>query len=316
MNITQVRYVLAAAEHGSMSRAAESLFLSQPALSLQIKKLEDELGFPLFFRTAQGVTLTEEGKAFCAGAREVAARWQELEETTKKLGHKHKERLRIRLGPRVFTNQLFTNIVAFFDNHPELEPTFIAVDDGNFLEDLAAGTIDVALTYLPPAVLIPDARRFYHTPLIREPQCILTGDCDPLAQQDRADFGQLRSRTLITTPENSVESQVTLWTLQRHGVTPGRLYRLDVTDTVMGLVRTGKGVALGPRSAADYYGLRAVPLEPPMEESLSFICLRENRNRPALRQLRCHLQNICHADRKPVAKRPDHIENHFTEELL
>lgn len=293
MNITQVRYVLAAAEHGSMSRAAESLFLSQPALSLQIKKLEEELGFPLFFRTAQGVTLTEEGRVFCDGAREVADRWQALEETAEKLGRKHKERLCIRLGPRVFTNQLFSDIVSFFDSHPELEPTFIAVDDGNFLEDLAAGAIDVALTYLPPAVLIPDARRFYHCPLIRESQCILVGDCDPLAGQNSVDFGQLRSRTLITTPENSVESQVTLWTLQRHGVTPGRLYRLDVTDTVMDLVRAGKGVALGPRSAAEYYGLRAVPLDPPMEESLSFICLRENQNRTALRQLRCHLQDIC-----------------------
>ncbi|MBQ7778195.1 MAG: LysR family transcriptional regulator [Oscillibacter sp.] len=296
MNITQVRYVLAVAEHGSMSRAAESLFLSQPALSLQIKKLEDELGFPLFFRTAQGVTLTEEGKAFCGSAREVTKRWQALEETVEKLGRKHRERLCLRLGPRVFTNQLFPDIVAFFDGHPELEPTFIVVDDGNFLEDLAAGAIDVALTYLPPAELIPDARRFSCWPLIRERQCILVGDSDPLAGQAQAAFDQLGSRTLITTPENSMESQVTLWTLQQHGVTPGRLYRLDVTDTVMDLVRAGKGVALGPLSAAKYYGLRAVPLDPPMEESLSFICLRESQNRPALRQLRRYLQDICKAD--------------------
>lgn len=293
MNITQIRYVLAIAEQGSMSRAAESLFLSQPALSLQIKKLEDELGFPLFFRTAQGVTLTDEGKVFCASAREVADKWHALEETAEKLGRRHRERLCLRLGPRVFTNRLFPDIVAFFDSHPELEPTFIVVDDGNFLEDLAAGSVDVALTYLPPAELIPDGRRFYHCPLIREPQCILTGDGDPLAEQSCATFDQLRSRTLITTPENSVESQVTLWTLQQHGVTPNRLYRLDVTDTVMDLARAGKGVVLGPRSAGEYYGLRAVPLDPPMEESLSFICLRESQNRPALRQLRRYLQDIC-----------------------
>ena len=293
MNITQIQYVLAIAEHGSMSRAAESLFLSQPALSLQVKKLENELGFSLFYRTAQGVSLTEEGRAFCDSAHQVRQSWAQLEDTAARLGHKSRERLCIRLGPRVFTNRLFPKIVAFFDQHPEMEPTFIVVDGGNFLEDLTGGAIDLALTYLPPVELVPDVRRFFCCPLIRETQCVLMGHDDPLADCGSVTFDQLRSQTFITTPENSMEAQVILWTLQQHGVTPSRLYRLDVTDTVMDLVRGGKGVALGPKSAAGYYGVHAVPLEPPVEDSLSFICLRENQNRPALRQLRRYLQEIC-----------------------
>ena len=58
MNINQIQYALTVARYKNFSKAAESLFLSQPALSLQIKKLEQELGFSLFSRKAQWVTIT------------------------------------------------------------------------------------------------------------------------------------------------------------------------------------------------------------------------------------------------------------------
>ena len=58
MNISQIFSVLAVEEHKNFSHAADSLFLSQPALSLQISKLEAELGYSIFLRLPQGVTLT------------------------------------------------------------------------------------------------------------------------------------------------------------------------------------------------------------------------------------------------------------------
>lgn len=293
MNIIQVQYVLTVAEQGSMSKAAESLFVSQPALSLQIKKLENELGFALFYRTAQGVSLTPEGQEFCESAGQVRRAWEELEKTGARLGQKNRDRVCIRLGPRVFSNELFPRIVTFFDSHPEIEPTFMAADDGNFLQDLRDGSIDLALSYLPPEEQVEDIRRFFHCELIREQQCVLCGHDHPLAGRERMAFRELQDHTIITAPEHSMEARMLHRSFQEHGIQPRRVYRVDNVDTTLELVRAGKGVIVGPRSFAVYHGVCAVPLTPAAEESLSFICLRENRTRPEIKAFCRYLQEIC-----------------------
>jgi len=293
VNITQIQYVLTVAECGSISRAASKLFVSQPALSLQIKKLEQELGFSLFYRTAQGVSLTEEGRIFCADAQAVRQAWDTLRETGIRLGGKQRERISIHLGPRVFSNGLFPKIVTFFEQHPHIEPTFIVAGGGSFLEDLKHGDIDVALNYIPASDALSDARRFSCCELIRERHCILTGRNTELAKRKRASYHDLTDLTIIAAPEDSLEAQIMNRVLQKHGVTPGRMYRLDGIDTTMEMVRGGTGVALGPESFAEYYGVCTVPLDPPEEESLYFVCLREKQEQAGIRALRKYLQENC-----------------------
>ncbi len=295
MNIVQIQYLLTAAESGSISKAAERLVISQPALSLQIKKLENELGFSLLRRTARGVSLTPEGERFRAEAVCAWEAWERLCAAGEQLRHQKQEHLTIHLGPRVFSNGLFPKLVAFFERHPYVEPTFIAAGDGNFIEDLKAGAIDLALNYVSSyySELTADARRFFCCELIREPQCVLTCRESRLAEREQVSFEELCDCTLIAAPEDSMESTVLNRMLQKHGVTPGRMYRLDSIDTSMEMVRGGTGVVLGPSSFADYYGVCAVPLSPPLEESLSFVCLRENKDRAGLKALRRYFLEIC-----------------------
>lgn len=73
MEIKELQYIIAIAEAGSLSSAAERLYLSQQGLSSAVLRLERELGYPLFIRSAAGVTLTERGEAFCRGARPVVS---------------------------------------------------------------------------------------------------------------------------------------------------------------------------------------------------------------------------------------------------
>src|SRR5689334_21597479 len=77
MELRHLRYFVAVAEEENVSRAALKLHLSQPALSRQIRDLEDEIGFPLFERSAKSVALTAAGKLFLTEAKAVLQRAQE-----------------------------------------------------------------------------------------------------------------------------------------------------------------------------------------------------------------------------------------------
>lgn len=71
MNLRQLEYFLAVAEHGSILKASQAIYVSQPSVSVQVKSLEDELGVRLFERRHDGVVLTAEGEEFCTHARGV-----------------------------------------------------------------------------------------------------------------------------------------------------------------------------------------------------------------------------------------------------
>ena len=114
MTIIQVQYVLTVARYLNISRAAQSLFISQPALSSQIGKLEGELGYPLFVREAQGVQLTEEGRIFCENAQPVADAWSRLKTLTGPDRRQPLSHVRIGLDVRAIANDALNLTAAFF----------------------------------------------------------------------------------------------------------------------------------------------------------------------------------------------------------
>ena len=79
MTLTQLRYVIAAADTGSMNEAAKRLFISQPSLSQALRELEKEIGIEIFLRNNRGVILTEEGKEFLGYARQVTEQYELME---------------------------------------------------------------------------------------------------------------------------------------------------------------------------------------------------------------------------------------------
>src|SRR3954447_21982717 len=94
-----LRYFTAVAEEGHVGHAAARLFISQPALSQQIRGLEDQVGVPLFTRHPRGVELTEAGTVLLAEAREVLARADRLEGAVEELGRGEAAGLRVGIPP-------------------------------------------------------------------------------------------------------------------------------------------------------------------------------------------------------------------------
>ena len=293
LNMTQVLYVLAVAEHRNFSRAAESLFVSQPALSQQVAKLEKELGYPIFRRTPQGIFLTEQGEAFCKDARTTADAWQRLAQNASR----RTRRLRVGMGSRVYSNGLFEDIVRFFDAHPEIEVAFVTEAGQDFFSGLKSGALDLALDRLPPKPLLSDWEEFSSYSLIRERQCVLMSAKDPRSTLPGISFSDLQGCTMITSLEDTMEDRTMKQECERYGITIDRLYRSDSIETIMNLVRGGKGVVLGPESFAPYFGVRAVALVPPAEVSLKFICLARDARRPEIVLFRNYLMKLCRSRR-------------------
>ncbi len=293
MNINQIQYALTVARYKNFSKAAESLFLSQPALSLQIKKLENELGFSLFARKAQGVSITPEGEKFFKDAQAVELAWNQMLQNAAACRGESRRTLRIAVSTRIYSNGLFDDVIDFFDSHPELDVSFMTEAGADSFAALQNGTLDIALDRIPSAQLLPDYTKFFSCELVSEQQCFLVSpnakqyDCDSLS------FSNLEGEAYVTGLANSMEDRLLQQECKKYGVTLGKIYRSDGISTVMDLVRSGKGLTLGPISFASHFGVRAIPVEPLTYESLSFICLKERAAAPEITLFKNHLIKAC-----------------------
>lgn len=304
MTITQVLYALEVARCRNFSRAADNLFVSQPALSLQIKNLETELGYNLFSRTPKGIFLTELGQHFCKDAQVMADSWNDFQRRVCTQTQTGCRRLRVGMGSRVYSNRLFEDVVRFFEAHPDIEVTFLTEAGQDWVSALKEGTLDLAIDRLPPEPLLPDQRGFTAYDLIPERQCILMSKTDPRSSWETMTFQDLQGSTIITGLENSMEDRTLKQECRDFGVTLNRIYRSDGIETNMNLVRGGKGYVIGPWSFAEYYGVAAVPLEPEINVWLKFICLQKNAGRPEISALRRHLAKVCQERLKTRKPRP------------
>lgn len=168
MNIQQLTYIVEIANCKSISRAAEYLFVSQPALSQQIRNLEKELGYRVFHRTSKGLELTEKGNVFYQKAQEMLKDWNRFKEEVIS-GTEHKK-LKIGLGARVYSNRLFPKIARYFERHPELEVTFYTEAGLDAYAAIKDGSLDMALDRMPENEIGMEKCVCFAKELIREKQ--------------------------------------------------------------------------------------------------------------------------------------------------
>lgn len=289
MTILQVLYVLEIAKHHNLSKAADSLYVSQPALSLQVKRLERELGCELFHREPQGVTLTAAGRAFCQDAKTVAKAWRQLQEGTKQLSGAVCREIRIGIGPRALASGMFDLTAAFFDHHPETEVTYLTDMGDHVIEALEEKRMDLAIDRLPPEEISPKQNNIAAFELLQERQCILLSPRDPRASLPELSFSDLGGSALVSGPEGSLDDLIMKQACQTYGVQMAKVQRADNLEAVMALIRAGKGLALGPASFAHRYHIAAVPMLPVTYVPLYLLCLKQNEQNPLVRRLRDYL---------------------------
>ena len=113
MTLLQLRYMIMISETGSMNKAAEQLYISQPSLTAAVKELEKELGITVFNRSGKGVTLTADGAEFLTYARQVYQQYENLQERF--LGSDRKKKFGVSAQHYSFAVQAFIDTVKQFD---------------------------------------------------------------------------------------------------------------------------------------------------------------------------------------------------------
>lgn len=152
MDLRRVRYFVAVAEELNFHRAAERLYVTQPVVSEQIRKLESELGVQLLERTSQYVRMTEAGAAFLADARGLLTRAAEIEEATRQTRDVAAAQLRVGLSPDVFPPTL-PDALRTLRERPVPGHLRLRVDScRRLLDDVRRGHVDAAIIVLPAPV--------------------------------------------------------------------------------------------------------------------------------------------------------------------
>ncbi len=144
MELRQLRYFVAVAETGNISRAAQRIFLTQPALSRQIKSLEEEIGQSLLERSANSIRLTPMGEAFLTEARDLIQRADGLLARVRDM--RRNVRLRVGYAPSLASGLLSRAMATFYRQHPNTHVALFDLSTKEMLAGLEDHTLDVALT--------------------------------------------------------------------------------------------------------------------------------------------------------------------------
>ena len=145
MTIVQLEYLLAVANFGSFSVAAEHCFVTQPSLSMQLKSLEDELGVMLLDRSKKPVIPTEAGEAVLAQARETLREYNSIKEVVARIKGEMSGRIRLGVIPTIAPYMLHKFIPDFVRRYPKVELEIREMKTEYIIDALNRDRIDAAL---------------------------------------------------------------------------------------------------------------------------------------------------------------------------
>src|SRR5882757_6421890 len=195
-----LRYFVAVAEELHFTRAAERLFVSQPALSKQVRALERQLGAPLFLRDRQGVSLTPAGAALLPHARRVLETWDQAWEAVEAAKAVQRSTLVVGMSTSPGRGGLLPAVRSrFTEACPSATVRLRQVSWDDPTAGLADGSSDVAYVWLP----LPEPERYDHLVVAEEPRLVALPDGHPLTSRETVDFADLMDDPFLAPPASA-----------------------------------------------------------------------------------------------------------------
>ena len=259
LDFTKFRYVEAVAELKSFTKAAERLYISQPALTKSIGKLERELGVKLFDRTTTPVQLTYAGERYLAGMKNIAAMRYQLEKELEDISNMRKERLVVGIPDTRSQRWLPKILPAFLRERPGIDLRIIEErSTGQAEHQLAQGRIDLAvIVTLPMTTTGLDYEVIYEEQLLllASPKSPIFADMD-LSHVDlsQKQLHYLRPERLENQPYIAYNTDQGLHRaasqlFERFSIHPRQVLEISNTSTARSLARDNMGFILIPTNS-------------------------------------------------------------------
>lgn len=244
MNLRDLGYLIAVAEHRHFGKAAEACFVSQPTLSTQIKKLEEELGVTLIERTNKQVLLTDIGQHIVAKAQHVLHSVDEIRELA--LQHKDPEAGTFRLGiiPTLAPYLLPLVMTEIRRRFPQLKVLLYELQTATLLTKLPAGQLDAALLALPV-----DHPALETHSLFKEAFFAAVPDNHRLAGRKRLKLEELIGSEVLLLEDGHCLRDQTLDLCRKVGVAETEGFRATSLETLRQMIVNGTGVTFMPALA-------------------------------------------------------------------
>lgn len=241
MELSQLRTLIHVAELGSLSKAADRLHIAQPALSRQIRLLEEELGVRLFDRHGRGMVVTDQGQDVLRHALRVMAELEEIRATVADEDAPLRGHVSIGMPPTVADILSEPLASAFRDTHPEATLRIVSAYSGYLLDWMHRGEIDASVLYDPKS-----ARTLRVQPLLDEVLFLIGPPGAGLSQDVPVDFAALAGqRLLLPSPVHGLRVILDKCAAER-GFALSVPVEADSYSTLKGLVRGGHGQTILP----------------------------------------------------------------------
>lgn len=272
VEIHQLRYFVAVAERRHFTQAAADLAVAQPSVSKQIRKLEGELGAPLFQRARGAIALTQAGEALLPWAKRVLADVDGARLEVRDLAGLARGRLSVGATPSLTTVVLPAVLARFHTEHPGIELVLHEAGSRVLLGRLERGDVELALVILPV-----QEESFATMPLFREELVLAVPRDHRFARRRSVRVADLRDVPLVMFREGYDLRSVTIAACQQAGFEPTFALEGGEMDGVLRMTAAGLGVAVVPSSVIERDGpLVAIRLaDPPFERTVGLAHRRD-----------------------------------------
>lgn len=252
MNLRDLRYFIALADTRHFGRAAESCFVSQPTLSTQLRKLEDELGVTLFERAPRNILLTAAGEQILQHARQALTQVSLMQEIAKHIKDPEATSLRLGIFPTLAPYLLPHAVPNFRQRFPNLELLLIEEKTETLIQKLRNGLIDAAILAEPVSDEFFDSM-----PLFTEPFVLALPEKHPLSRHRTLGMDDLAQQHLLLLDDGHCLRDQALAVCARSGAGEKEGFRATSLETLRQMVAAGVGITLLPMLA----------VQPPVPES-------------------------------------------------
>jgi DNA-binding transcriptional LysR family regulator len=282
LDFRALRYFVAVAEELHFTRAAERLYIAQPALSEQIRRLEDELGVALLRRTTRKVELTPAGEAFLARARRILAEADEARADASRAARGETGTLRVATGATAGLETIPRVLREFRKARPLVHLDLRQIEWDHYSGGLHEGAVDAAFVWLPF-----ESEGLSFAVLHEEPRVVALAAGHPLASEPELRMEQLADEAWPWADTDPLA--LDFWTCAeyRGGAPARRGPTIRSMEGMLESVRAGLCVATVPRSQAQVSGWPGIVFRPAVDLTPATLALgwRASDDSPVLRAL-------------------------------